>query len=76
MRPAWSPDGKRIAFVSARDGNLEIYFIDADGTGTRRITQHPDRDDFPVWHPDGRRLLVISERAGDSDLYMIDADQD
>jgi Tol biopolymer transport system component len=31
--PAWSPDGQRVAFQSNRDGNLEIYVIDADGTG-------------------------------------------
>ena len=62
----------RYASTSARDGNLEIYVIDADGTNLRRITNHPDRDDFPVWHPDGRQLLIVSERAGDSDLYLID----
>jgi TolB protein len=74
MHPAWSPDGKRIAFTSARDGNLEIYTIHADVTNSRRITDHPDRDDFPVWHPDGKQLLVVSERAGDSDLYLIDCE--
>ena len=75
MRPTWSPDGKRIAFTSARDGNLEIYVIDADGSNLRRITDHPDRDDFPVWHPDGKRLLIVAERDGNSDLYLIEVDQ-
>jgi TolB protein len=75
MRPAWSPDGKRIAFTSARDGNLDIYVTHADGTNLRRVTTHPDRDDFPIWHPAGRQLLIVSEREGDSDLYLVDVDK-
>jgi Tol biopolymer transport system component len=42
----WSPDGKQIAFGSARDGNLETYLIHAEGANLRRITNRPDRDDF------------------------------
>ena len=53
-------------------GNYEVYVIAADGSGLRRITNHPERDDFAQWHPDGRRLLTISERAGQFDLYLWD----
>ena len=38
--PAWSPDGRRIAFDSQRDGNREIYVMDADGSGVTRLTDH------------------------------------
>ena len=68
--PSWSPDGKRIAFTSTRDGNYEIYLINADGTQLRRVTNHPERDDFAIWHPDGKRLLTIAERKGRFDLFL------
>jgi TolB protein len=72
MRPAWSPDGKRLAFTSNRDGNYEIYLVNADGSGLRRLTHNPERDDYPAWHPDGRHLAVVSERAGRFDLYLVE----
>src|SRR5262249_8993218 len=71
-RPAWSPDGTRIAFTSNRDGNYELYVIDADGSNLRNITSHPARDDYAAWHPDGRRLLFVSDRDSGSDLYLIE----
>ena len=72
MRPAWSPDGKRIAFTSVRDGNHEIYVSNTDGTDLRRVTNHPGRDDYPIWHPDGKRLLIVSQRSGNTDLYLLE----
>jgi len=48
--PNWSPDG-RIAFRSSRDGNPEIYVMNADGSGQRRVTHTPFLDLFPVWSP-------------------------
>ena len=49
--PAWSPDGRRIAFMSDRDGNREIYLINADGTGLTRLTYNPAADQRSVWSP-------------------------
>ncbi len=49
--PSWSPGGKRIAFDSMRDGNLEIYVMNADGSGVVRVTDHPAIDAIPT----GRR---------------------
>ena len=74
LRPRFSPDGKRIAFTSHRDGNAEIYVINADGSNLRRLTHNPERDDYPAWHPDNRRLVYVSERDGKHDLYMIRVD--
>src|SRR6266705_1273163 len=52
VEPAWSPDGKSIAFVGTRDGNPEIYLCDPEGKDLRRITNDPARDEHPAWSPD------------------------
>ena len=71
IRPRFSPDGRRIAFTSNRDGNYEIYLMNADGSGLVRLTNHSEQDDCACWHPTGRSLIVVSERAGRHDLYEI-----
>ena len=63
-----------IAFESTRDGNLEIYVIDAEGAHETNLTNHPARDYAPEWSPDGTRLAFISDRSGKSELYMMAAD--
>jgi len=74
----------KIAFVSDRDGNYEIYIMDADGRTQRRLTQHPAKDRCPAWSPDGQRIAFIrQEMVGEEDrmgrgeasgLYVINAD--
>ncbi len=49
--PAWSPDGTKIAFSTSRDGNFEIYVMNADGTGPTRLTNDPANDRFAAWSP-------------------------
>ena len=51
VSPAWSPDGRRISFVSNRDGNLEVYVMNADGSGQRNLTRNAASDFAPVWSP-------------------------
>ncbi|NDJ60963.1 MAG: hypothetical protein GYB67_07550, partial [Chloroflexi bacterium] len=46
---AWSPDGTQLAFESRRDGNFEIYVMNADGSNVRRLTDHPEPDWSPAW---------------------------
>lgn len=70
--PAWSPDGKQIAFTSTRDGNQEIYVIDASGQNLKRITQDPGLDAHPTWTPDGRHLLFATNRWGDFEIAQVD----
>jgi len=61
--PAFSPDGSRIAFVSQRDGNAEIYVMNADGTGAARVTNDPQPDGRPAFTPDGQAIVFHSSRA-------------
>ena len=50
-KPTWSPGGLKIAFESYRDGNGEIYVMNADGTGQINLTNNPADDGFPAWQP-------------------------
>ncbi len=72
--PAWSHDGRTIVFVSWRDGNGEVYAMDADGSEPRNLTQHPAKDVRPAWSPDGRRIAFVSRRDGNSEVYVMNAD--
>ena len=72
--PAWSPDGRKLAFVSRRDGNSEIYVMNADGSGQENLTQHPASDSHPSWSRDGRKLAFVSRRDGNSEIYVMNAD--
>ena len=72
--PAWSPDGARLAFTSNRDGNSEIYVANGDGTGLRRITNHPSIDSTPTWSPTGQQLAFTSDRSGSPQIYIVGVD--
>jgi Tol biopolymer transport system component len=60
--PAWSPNGKQIAFVSDRDGGLDVYVMRSDGTQVRRITERAALNWSPAWSPDGARIAFTSNR--------------
>ena len=70
----WSPDGSRIAFNSDRDGDYEIYVMNADGSGVIQLTDNLDYDGGPVWSPDGSRIAFNSDRDGDYEIYVMNAD--
>jgi Tol biopolymer transport system component/DNA-binding winged helix-turn-helix (wHTH) protein len=71
--PAWSPDGRRIAFVSERTGSEQIWLADSDG-------RHPQQLTFlargaagcPRWSPDARRIAFDSTEQGRANIYVID----
>jgi tetratricopeptide (TPR) repeat protein len=66
--------GDRIAFMSTRDGNWEIYIMNDDGFGLRRLTFDPAHDGLPTWSPDGKAIAFVSNRDGAWKLWMMDAD--
>jgi len=74
ITPCWSPDGKRIAFVSDRDGNREIYVMNADGNEQINLTMHPAEDASPCWSPDGSRIAFASFRDGNWEIYVMQSD--
>jgi Tol biopolymer transport system component len=72
--PTWSPDGNKLAFVSNREGNEEIYLISPDGTGLVNLTNNVGNDFNPVWSPSGRYIAFLSNREGGTHLYVMKAD--
>ncbi len=74
--PAWSPDGRRIAFHRYVGGgrNSEIFLMDAAGRGVRRLTSAPAEDLAPAWSPDGRRIIFVSTRSGAWEIHVMSAD--
>jgi hypothetical protein len=68
---AWSADGRRIAFMSERDGNPEIYRMNADGSAPTRLTFDPAVDVDPTFSPDGTRLAFTSTRDGNPEIYVM-----
>ena len=71
---AEDPETEKIAFVSKRDGNAEIYIMNPDGSEQTNLTQHPAEDYDPAWAPGGKQILFSSNRDGPFDLYLMDAD--
>ena len=79
-QPSWSPDGKRIAFMSNRDGadlHFDIYVMDADGRNEQKLTENPNTDRQPSWSPDGKQIAFSSVRREEHfshEIYVMDAD--
>jgi hypothetical protein len=79
MAPAVSPDGSRLAFMSNRDGNWEIYTVKAYRTGPdletpARLTTNEARDGLPAWSPNGRWIAFASDRGGTWAVWAIRPD--
>jgi TolB protein len=73
-KPAWSPDGKLLAFSSDREGNEDVYVMNPDGTGIRNLTTNEADDSSPDWSPDGARILFVSDRDANGEVYVMNAD--
>src|SRR3954466_6692248 len=70
-QPAWSPDGRRIAFQAYRSSTWQIWTVNADGTEARPITSSPYDDREPIWSPDGTRIAFSSDRSGSYDVWAL-----
>ncbi|GIV01726.1 MAG: hypothetical protein KatS3mg015_0556 [Fimbriimonadales bacterium] len=63
-----------IAFESTRDGNFEIYVMNADGTNQTNLTNNAAIDSGPVWSADGSKIAFVSDRDGNDEVYVMNAD--
>ena len=63
----------KIAFESKRDGNTDIYIMNPDGSGQKRLTNNPAFDMSPSWSPDGKKIAFVSLRDG-YEIYVMNAD--
>ena len=70
--PAWSPDGRRLAVVLSKDGNSQIYTINADGSGApQRLAASAGIDTEPRYSPDGSVIYFTSDRGGSPQIYQV-----
>ena len=69
--PDWSPDGSKIAFMSHRDGNNEIYVMGANGSNPIRLTNNADSDYEPAWSPMDEIAFPLCRRP--DEIYVMDA---
>jgi TolB protein len=75
LSPAWSSDGGRLAYSSARTGDPEIYVSDAQGNGARRLTAFHGPDVSPVWNPKtNAQIAWVSGRTNLPQIYIMDSD--
>jgi Tol biopolymer transport system component len=77
--PAWSPDGKRLAFARRVQGHSHLFVSDAAGLHAVQITDGPDDDELPAWSPDGRRIAFCSVQsaehgAAQANIFAVAAD--
>jgi Tol biopolymer transport system component/DNA-binding winged helix-turn-helix (wHTH) protein len=73
--PAFSPDGRFVAYTSNTSGNFDIWIAPLDGGAATRLTDDPAHDTQPDWSPDGRSILFRSERDGGGLFAISPADR-
>lgn len=66
--------GGKIVFVSEREGNPQIYTMNADGTNQIRITTNKFYEIMPVFSPDGSKIAFVSDRDGNPEIYVMNVD--
>ncbi len=72
--PRFSPDGKKVLWVSTRDKNPDLYTVDAEGKNEKRLTNDPAYDLHPAWSPDGKFIAFASGRSGKQKIHLMLAD--
>jgi WD40 repeat protein len=72
--PALSPDGRRVVFVSDRDGDDDLYVLELEGHRLSRLTDMEGSERTPAWSPDGTTIAFSSDHDGDYDVWTVAAD--
>ena len=69
--PQWSPDGRQLVFTGFSNGFTDLFIINRDGTGLRRLTSDKFADLHPAWSPDGNTIAFVTDRGGDTDFELL-----
>jgi WD40 repeat protein len=69
--PQWSPDGQQLVFTGFSNGFTDLFTINRDGTGLRRLTNDKFADLHPAWSPDGKTIAFVTDRGGDTDFDLL-----
>lgn len=75
--PSWSPDGRRLAFASARESTTptnQIFVMNSDGSGIRKLTTSTETSLEPRWSPDGNKLAFVREEHGNLEIFIMSSD--
>jgi len=73
--PAWSPDGRRLAFRRMLgETNSEVFIANKDGSDARNLTNNPAFDGWPSWSPDGTKIAFASNRNRNYEIYIMNPD--
>ena len=75
--PIWSPDGLKIAFITNRDGNWEVYVMNSDGSGATNLSNHSAEDGsgteaYLTWSSGSDRVAFQSNRDGNWNIHAVD----
>ena len=73
-RPAWSPDGRRIAYDSNLNGSADIWVMDANGDNPVNLTANPESEFSPSWSPDGQRIAYVCKSGENRQICLMNAD--
>ena len=72
LSPAWSPDGRKLAYVSFERGNSSIYIQDIGTGGRELVSSFRGINSGPAFSPDGRKLALTLSRSGNPEIYVMD----
>ena len=72
MSPSWSPDGKKLAYVSFENGRSQIFIQSLDGKYRQNVAKFKGINGAPAWSPDGLKLALTLSKDGSADIYVMD----
>jgi Tol biopolymer transport system component len=74
--PAFSPNGRYLAFTSAQDGSIDIFIMELETGDLRNITKNPSSDRHPTWSPDSLQIAFTTNRDGNEEIYLMNLEGD